>query len=388
VKALVGGKVITVTGPVIDNGVVLIDKGKIVALAKLGEIKIPEEAEIIDIKGKVVTPGFIDAHSHLGVIPEGLDWEYSDVNDYYSPITAHLRVIDAIDPFDEGFSKAIEGGVTTVYTGPGSANVIGGIGAIIKTHGKNLNEMIVKPEAALKMALGPKKQREVKSKLPYPTSRMGTVAMLRHWLLKAKEYSKGKYKEDQLDPEEKEILKILVRVLKGEMLAKIHLSTSPDEIYAIIRIIKEFELKATIDHVFGGQLVADILAKENIPVVYGPPMIAKIASFFRYVDDAAPVIMYRKGVNVSIMTDHPVIPQKHLRTLAAVTVKNGLTLNEALKLITINPARQLGIDDIVGSIEKGKDADLVVSNDHPIKPTSTIELVMVNGEIVYENTRR
>ena len=147
-------------------------------------------------------------------------------------------------------------------------------------------------------------------------------------------------------------------------------------------------MKATIDHVFGGQLVADVLAKENIPVVYGPPMIAKIASFFRYVDDTAPVIMYRKGVNVSIMTDHPVIPQKHLRTLAAVTVKNGLTLNEALELITINPARQLGIDDIVGSIEKGKDADLVVSNDHPIKPTSTIELVMVNGEIVYENTRR
>lgn len=387
-KALVGGKVITVTGPVIDNGVVLIDKGKIVAVAKLGEIKIPEEAEIIDIKGKVVTPGFIDAHSHLGVIPEGLDWEYSDVNDYYSPITAHLRVIDAIDPFDEGFSKAIEGGVTTVYTGPGSANVIGGIGAIIKTYGKNLNEMIVKPEAALKMALGPKRQREVKSKLPYPTSRMGTVAMLRHWLLKAKEYSEGKYKEDQLDPEEKEILKILVKVLKREMLAKIHLSTSPDEIYAVIRVIKEFELRATIDHVFGGQLVADVLARENIPVVYGPPMIAKIASFFRYVDDTAPVIMYRKGVNVSIMTDHPVIPQKHLRTLAAVTVKNGLTLNEALELITINPARQLGIDDIVGSIEKGKDADLVVSNDHPIKPTSTIELVMVNGEIVYENTRR
>ncbi len=387
-KALVGGKIITVTGPVINDGVILIDNGKIIDIGKLSEIKIPEKAEIIDVKGKVIVPGFIDAHSHLGVIPEGLDWEYSDVNDYYSPITANLRAIDAIDPFDEGFRKALEGGVTIIYTGPGSANVIGGIGAILKTHGKSLEDMVIKHEAALKMALGPKRQRDVKSKLPYPTSRMGTVAILRQWLLKAKEYSEGKYKEEKLDYEEKEILRVLVRVLRRELIAKIHLSTSPDEIYAAVKIIKEFRLKATIDHVFGGHLLADMLAKENIPVVYGPPMIAKIASFFKYVDDATPVVMYKKGVNVSIMTDHPVIPQKHLRVLAAVTVKNGLTPDEALKLITINPAKQLGIEDLAGSIEVGKMANLVVSNDHPIKPSSRIEMVLVQGEIAYENTRR
>ncbi len=384
VKAIVGGRIITVTGPVIDNGVILVDdNGVIREIGKHGEVKIPDDTEVIEAYGKTITPGFIDAHSHLGLIPEGLDWEYSDVNDYYSPITAHLRAIDALDPYDKGFNDAVAGGVTTIYTGPGSANVIGGIGLVMKTYGESLDEMVLNPEAAVKMALGPKRQREVKSKYPYPTSRMGTVALLRQWLLRAREYLNGRTDIDKIDPEDRAILEVLARVLKREMLAKIHLSTSPDEIYAIVRIIKEFNLRATIDHVFGGQLLADMLARENIQVVYGPPMVAKIASFFRYVDDKAPVVMYRSGVNVSIMSDHPVIPEKHLRLLAAVTVKNGLTLNEALDLITINPARQLGLEDKLGSIEPGKDADLVIASDHPVKPTSTIEMVLVKGRVAY-----
>ncbi len=383
-KALVGGKIITVRGPVIEDGVLVIDdKGRISSVGKRGEIDIPEDAEIIEVYGKTITPGFVDAHSHLGLIPEGLDWEYSDVNDYYSPVTAHLRAIDALDPYDPGFKDAVAGGVTTIYTGPGSANVIGGIGLIMKTYGRSLNEMIVNPEAAVKMALGPKRQREVRSKLPYPTSRMGTVALLRQWLLRAKEWMEGRVSEDKVDPEDKAILEVLAKVLRREMLAKIHLSTSPDEIYAIVRIIKEFGLRATIDHVFGGQLLADLLAEEKIAVVYGPPMIARIAAFFRYIDDRAPVVMYRHGVNVSIMSDHPVIPEKHLRLLAAVTVKNGLSLDEALELITINPARQLGLEDSLGSIEPGKEADLIVASDHPVKPTSAIEMVLVRGEVAY-----
>ncbi len=384
-KALVGCKVITVTGPIIDDGVVLFDErsGRILAVGPRRSTKIPEEAEVIELKERVVSPGFVDAHSHIGVIPEGLDWEYADVNDFYSPITPHLRAIDAIDPYDEGFKRALEGGVTTVYTGPGSANVIGGIGAIVKTYGSGLEEMIVKEEAALKMALGPKRPREYKSKIPYPTTRMGTVAMLRGWLLRAKQIAEGKLKEDKVDPEELLMLRTLVKVLKGDLLAKIHLSTSPDEIYAVVHIIEEFNLKATIDHVFGGQLVVDFLARKKIPVVYGPPMIARIAAYFRYVSDEAPVRMYRKGINVSIMTDHPVIPQKHLRVLAAVVAKNGLSLDEALKLITINPAKALGIAHLVGSIEVGKEADLVVATDHPVKPSASIEMVFVRGRLAY-----
>ncbi len=383
-KALIGARILRVSAPPIPEGIVVIgDDGLIKSVGSVQEVKPPRDAEIIDVKGKVISPGLVDAHSHLGLIPEGMDWEYSDVNDYYAPVTPHLRAIDAIDPYDEGFKHALEGGVTTIYTGPGSANVIGGIGAILKTHGESLADMIVKDEAALKMALGPKRQREYKSKTPYPTTRMGTVAVLRTWFRKAKMLQEGKLDEDKIDAEEKAMLEVIGRVLKGELIAKIHLSTSPDEILASVRFIKEYGLKATIDHVFGGHLVADMLAESRIPVVYGPPMIARIASFFRYVDDRAPAIMYRKGVLVSIMTDHPVIPEKHLRTLAAVTVRNGLSLDEALQLITLNPAKAMLIDNLVGSIDPGKHADLVVSNEHPVKPSSTIEMVLVRGRIAY-----
>ena len=382
-KAIIGGRILTVTGSTIDDGVVLVDDGKIVGVGSRGSIKIPKDAEVIDVTGKYVAPGFIDAHSHLGVIPEGLDWEYSDVNDYYSPVTPHLRAIDVIDPYDVGFKDAIEGGVTIVHIGPGSANVIGGIGAIIRTYGRNLNDMILNPESTVKMAIGPKRPREYKSKMPYPITRMGSVSMLKSWLIKAKDYIEGRVDRDKIDTEERLMLDILAKVLKGEMPAKIHLSSSPDEIYAIVRVIEEFKLKATIDHVFGGHLVADLLASKNINVVYGPPMISRVSALFRYATDEAPVVMYRKGVKVSIMSDHPVIPQKHLRLLAAVTVRNGLSLDEALELITINPAKALGLEDRVGSIEAGKDANLVISDDHPVKPSSKIEMVLINGEIVY-----
>jgi len=387
-KAIIGKEIITMNEKreKIKNGIILIDEnGKISFVGKKEEVQIPDNTEILEAPESIITPGLVDAHSHLGIIPEELDWEYSDVNDYYSPVTAHLKAIDAIDPFDEGFKEALEGGVTTVYTGPGSANVIGGIGTIIKTYGKSLTEMVVDPEAALKMALGPKRQQEYKSKTPYPTSRMGTVALLRTWLLKAKRYSEGKIDGEKLDEEERIILQVIAKVLSGKMIAKIHLSTSPDEILSILRIIDEFKFYATIDHVFGGQLLLDEILKRKVPVVYGPPMLSKVAAYFKYMADDAPVMMYRKGVSVSLMTDHPVIPEKHLRLLAAVTVKNGLTLDEALELVTINPAKALRIEKQVGSIEVGKDADIVIASGHPIKPKTRIEKVLVMGKLAYSS---
>jgi len=384
--AIVNGEIVTMNNKkeIIKNGIILVNEnGKIYTIGKMEEVKVPENAEVIDASGKVVTPGFIDAHSHLGIIPEGLDWEYSDVNDYYSPITANVKAVDAIDPYDSGFRESLEGGVTTVYTGPGSANVIGGIGVIMKTYGADLSEMLINPEAALKMALGAKRQQEYRSKNPYPTSKMGTVALLRTWLIKAREFKEGKIKEDKLDEEERQILKTIVNVLDGKMIAKIHLSYSPDEILSILRIIDEFKFYATIDHVFGGQLLAEQIARSKVPVVYGPPMLSKITSYFKYMSDVAPVVMYKKGVLVSLMTDHPVIPEKHLRLLAAVTAKNGLSLNEALELITINPAKALKIDNLVGSIEVGKDADIVISSEHPVRPKAKIEKVLVRGKLAY-----
>ncbi len=372
-KALIGGKILDGTGKIIERGTVLIENGKIAAIGS--NIKIPKEAELIEMRGKFIFPGFIDAHSHIGLIPEGLDWEYSDVNDFIGPLTPQLRAIDALNISDVAFKDAMAGGVTTVYTGPGSSNVIGGVGLILKTNGKILEE-----EAALKMALGPKRRREG-SKTPYPTTRMGTVSLLRNTFKAVSKWLNG---ETNVEGEERYQYEIISKVLKKELRAKIHLSTSPDEIRAALSLIKEFGISASIDHVFGGDLLAEEIAASGVPVIYGPPMLAQLYAGFRYMNDKIPLVLNKKGVLVALMTDHPVIPQKHLRLLASVVVKNGLEPDEALKMITINPAKILGIDKKVGSLEVGKDADVVISNDHPLKVTSAIEMVLIDGEIAWK----
>lgn len=369
--AVIGGTIWT-GFEVIEDGLILIEDEKIKYVGK--RIGFDSHYRKIDATGKFISPGFVDAHSHIGLIPEGLDWEYSDVNDFSGPITPQMRAIDAIDFFDKAFSDAISGGVTTVYTGPGSANVIGGVGLIAKTNGRVLNR-----EAALKMALGPKGIREYKSKEPYPSTRMGTVALLRDTLYDAK-----KWMENPDDTKEFQY-HYVSKVLKREMIAKIHLSTSPDEIIAVLDIIKEFNLCATIDHVFAGDLLINEIKQSNVPVVYGPVMLSKLYSAFRYVNDRIPVELCKAGVYVALMTDHPVIPQKHLRLLGSVVVRNGLSYDDALKMITVNPAKMLKIDDKVGSICIGKDADLVISSDHPLKPNSRIEVVIIDGKIVFDH---
>jgi imidazolonepropionase-like amidohydrolase len=377
-KAIVGATILT-PEQTIPNGIIIFNKGKIVNVGQ--NLRIPEEAEIIDAKGKYVTPGLVDAHSHIGMITEGLDWEYGDVNDFYSPLTAHLRAIDAVNLFDPAFKDAIEGGVTTVYTGPGSANVIGGIGLILKTFGKTPEEMVVNDFAGIKIATGAKRRREVKSKLPYPTTKMGTIALLRKMLQDTKRYMEGKFKATG---EEEMAYQALSKVLRREIPARIHTSLDPDEILAAINIAKEFNIKITIDHGFGSQMVAEKLAEANIPVIAGPLMIAKLSPMYKYISDDIPAILSSKGVKTSIMTDHPVIAEKYLRISAIVAVMNGMNPKEALKAITINPAEAIGMGDRVGSLEPGKDADIVVFSDDPLKVKSKVEIVFLNGEKVYE----
>lgn len=381
-KAIVGGIVLTPM-KVIEDGVILVDNGRIKSVGK--GVKIPEKAEVIDVKGKYVTPGFVDGHSHIGMVPDGVDWEDTDVNDFYGPITPQLRAIDSLNLFDTAFSESLADGVTTVYTGPGSSNPIGGTGSIVKTHGRTTEDMIVREFASVKMALGPKRTREdMRPKMPYPTTRMGTVAIVRAALLRAREYMEGRLDPERLDGEETLMLKILSELLKGKVPAHIHTSNMPDEIFSVIRIVDEFKIRATMDHGFGSELVAERVAESKIPVIYGPMMMARKSAGLKYVSDRTPGILTSKGVMTSIMTDHPVIPEKYLRLSAAVAVKNGMEPTEALKAITINPAQAIGISEKLGSIELGKDADLVVMSDKPLKVRSVVEMVLVNGEVVYQ----
>jgi imidazolonepropionase-like amidohydrolase len=381
VKAIVGPTILT-PEQAIQRGTIIFKERKIVNVGE--DLKIPEEAEIIEAEGKYVTPGLVDGHSHIGMTTEGLDWEYGDANDFYSPLTTHLRAIDAVNLFDPGFKDAIEGGVTTVYTGPGSANVIGGIGLILKTFGRTPEEMIVNDFAGVKMATGAKRRREVKTKTPYPTTKMGTVSLLKNMLQNTKRYMEGKIKTEKIAGEEEIAYQTLSRVLRREVPARIHTSLDPDEILAVINIAKEFNIKVTIDHGFGSQMVAEKLAEVSIPVISGPLMIARLSQMYKYVSDEIPAILSSKGVKTSIMTDHPVIAEKYLRILAIVAVMNGMSRKEALKAITINPAETIGVGDKVGSLEPGKDADVVVFSDDPLKVKSKVEMVFINGEKVYE----
>jgi len=381
-KAVIGGTVLT-PNKTIEKGIILIEKGKIVSFGR--GIKVPEEAEIIDAREKYVIPGFVDGHSHVGMVTDGIDWEDSDVNDYYGPITPQLRAIDGINLYDTGFEEALSGGVTTVYTGPGSSNPIGGIGAIVKTYGRTKEEMVIKDFASVKMALGPKRTPpESKPKRPYPTTRMGTVAMIRGALLRARDYVEGKLDPEKLDEEEKMRMETLSELIKRRVPAHIHTSNMPDEIFAVMRIIEEFNIKATIDHGFGSELVAEKIAKKKIPVIYGPLMMTKKSAGLKYISDKAPGILSSKGVKTSIMTDNPVIPGKYLRLSAAIAARNGMEQREALKAITINPAEAIGIGERLGSIEVGKDGDLVILSGPPLKVKSKIEMVIVNGEIAYQ----
>jgi imidazolonepropionase-like amidohydrolase len=380
VKAVVGGTVLT-PETTIENGVVLIKDGKIVGVGR--DLEIPQDACIIDAKAKYVTPGLVDGHSHIGMVTDGIEWDASDVNDFYGPVTTQMRAIDAINLYDGGFDEALSGGVTTVYTGPGSSNIFGGIGAIVKTYAERREEMVIKDFASIKMALGPKRSRETKTKSPYPTTRMGAVALARSTLRRARDYVDGRLDPESLDGDEKMVMEHLSELLRGNVPAHIHTSNMPDEILAAVRLIDEFKITATIDHGFGSEHYADLLAEKGIPVIYGPVMMTKKSAGSKYISDKTPGILSSKGVKTSIMTDAPLIPGKNLLLSAIIAAKNGMDPIKALKAVTINPAESIGIGDRVGSIEPGKDGDLVIFSGHPLKVKSVVEKVLINGEIVY-----
>ena len=376
------GYIKPMAGGDIPNGCVLIDdNGKIAAVG--AEVAAPAGCEIIDAQGRLVTPGCVDAHCHIGLDNEATGWEGRDYNEIVDPVTPQMRAIDSIYPLDEAFPNALRGGVTTACTGPGSANVIGGTFVAIKLYGKRIDDMIVKFPLAMKCAFGenPKRCYGQGSKKA-PMTRMGTAAVLREALFKTKRYKEDK--EAGKNPAFDMKMEAMLPVMKGEIPLKCHAHRS-DDILTSIRISKEFGLQMTMDHCTDGAVIADELAKEGFPAFVGPTLGNKSKLELMSKSFTTPAALHAAGVPISIITDSPVIPLQFLPMCAGLAVNSGLDYEEGWRAITINPANQTGIGDRVGSLEIGKDGDVVIWTADPLKTVGgEAYTTVVNGKVVYQ----
>ena len=365
---------------------ILVNNGLIVGIGKFDE-KDYNDCTVIDAMGRYVTPGLVDPHCHVGMIESTIGWAGSDANEMSNPITPELRAIDGIKPHDECFKEALESGVTTVCTGPGSANVIGGTFCALKTKGTTVDEMIMVQDLCMKMALGENPKRVYGNNKTSPQTRMASAALMREWLIKAKKYHEKKvqYEKDLAEGKEaKEVefnmkLDALSKVFDG-MLVKIH-AHQADDIATAIRIAKEFNLNMTVDHATEGYLIADHLKNNNQTVILGPTLGNKSKYELKAKSFDSAKVLYEAGVNFAIMTDHPVVEQKHTLVQVALFVKAGLPELEGLKAVTINAAKACNIDNRVGSIKEGKDADIVIWSGHPLDIMTEASVVILNGNI-------
>ena len=375
------GFVKPMVGDDIENGCVLIgDDGKILAVGT--DLTAPKDAQVIDAQGRLVTPGCVDAHCHIGLDNQAMGWEGRDYNEIVDPLTPQMRAIDSINPMDEAFGLALQGGVTSACTGPGSANVVGGTFVAIKLAGKRVDKMIIKDPIAMKCAFGENPKRCYGQGLKKsPTTRMATAALLRELLFKTKRYvqDKAEGKNPAFDMK----LEAMAPVFTQGLPLKCHAHRA-DDILTSIRIAKEFGLKITLDHCTDGSLIADELAQEGFAAFVGPTFGGKSKIELQNKSFDTPKDLVAAGVEISIITDSPVIPEQYLAMCAGLAVNAGLDAQEAWKAITINPARQTGIGDRVGSLEPGKDGDVVIWTADPMTALGAQAYVtVVDGKVVY-----
>lgn len=374
----------TMEGAVIENGWLRTEGTVIVGFGPMETCPFTDE-ETFDGGGADLYPGFVDAHTHLGMWEDGLGFEGDDGNEDTDPVTPHLRGIDAINPMDRCFTEAVEAGITTVVTGPGSANAIGGQLAAMKTYGMCIDDMIVKAPVAMKFALGENPKTVYHGKSQAPVTRMATAALIREQLSKARRYQKQLEEaaaDEELDePEYDAKCEALLPVLTGELPAHFHAHRC-DDIFTAIRLAKEFDLKFTIVHSTQGHLAAKRLKAEGVQVLAGPILCDRSKPELRDLTPANPGILAGAGIETAIITDHPVIPIQYLPLCAGLAVREGMDREAALRAITIVPARICGMEDRVGSIAVGKDADLVLFNGDPLTLAAKPRLVMVNGKVV------
>lgn len=358
---------------------ILISNGKISRIGK--KLSAPSGASVIDASGLQVWPGLVEAHCHIGMSPFGTR-DLSDYNEYTDAVTPQLEAIDGIDPQNPYFLLAAQAGVTCVATGPGSSNVLGGTFAAIKTVGLRVDNMVVRRRIGMKCAFGENPKFSYRDKCI--TSRMTTAAKLREFLAKAQDYLARKNaagKSVSKRPSYDMKLEALIPVLQGEIPLKAHAHRA-DDIFTAIRIAKEFNVKMTLEHCTDGHLIADELAKEGYPLAVGPSWMSVSKPEVRNKTFATPGILAKAGCKVSIITDSSVVPQDTLALMAGLAIKAGMEPFAALQSITINPARHIGVEDRVGSIEVGKDADIILSKESIFTLDSGIVTVLINGQPV------
>lgn len=382
---IINGKILPMEGKNIENGFVRIKGNKIAELGDMSEYESKKEDEVLDVHGAWVLPGLIESHAHIGITEEKWGTIGDDCNEETLPVTPTLRAIDAVNPMDPAFHDAIEAGITSVMAGPGSANVVGGQFVFMKTQGRCIDNMIVRHPAAMKVAFGENPKVNYGDKDQLPSTRMGIAALLRKTLYEAVQY-KADRENGNLVQRDFEI-EPWIPVLNREIPLKAHAHRT-DDILTAIRIAKEFEVDITIDHGTEAHLIADEIKESGFPVIVGPDLTARSKIEVKNMDFKTNKILHDAGVLFSITTDHPVSLIQYLPLCAGLAVKHGLPMEEGIKAITINPARICRVDDRVGSLKKGKDADIAIFSGNPLEVFTETLYTIIDGQVIYKKEVR
>ena len=379
------GVVHPMDAPVIPRGFVLLEGDKIAAVGPMEALPAGYSGEVLDAEGGHILPGFIDAHCHLGLFGDALGFEADDGNESTDPCTPQLRAVDGVNPLDRGFREAREGGVTTVLTGPGSANPIAGQFAALKTDGRWVDEMVLKAPIAMKFALGENPKSVYNERKETPVTRMATAAIIRENLAKAQEYqdkqSKAEEDPDEDVPDYDAKLEALAPVATGALPAHFHAHRA-DDIATAVRISGEFGLKLVVVHGTEGYLVPELLAQANVPVITGPCLTDRSKPELVGQTLSNPARLRAAGVKVASCSDHPETPIQYLPLCAAMAVRGGMEPEDALAAITRDAAEIAGISKRVGTLTPGKDADVVVTSGHPFDWNGEVRAVFLNGKRV------
>lgn len=381
---IINAKIFTMNDAVIEDGYVQCQGTLITAVGPMPDVPADQDTVVVDAGGGWLFPGFIDAHCHVGMWEDSMGFEGDDGNEDTDPSTPNLRAIDAVNPFDRCFKEALEAGITTVITGPGSANVIGGQMAALKTAGKRIDDMILKAPLAIKFALGENPKTVYHGKNLSPVTRMATAAIIREQLTKARHYWE-QLKASAADPEMEEPeydakCEALIPLLKKEIPAHIH-AHRIDDLFTAVRLAKEFNIDYVLIHATSAHLAADLFAGEQSKILLGPLLCDRSKPEMRDLTPAAPASFAKAGLKTAIVSDHPVIPIQYLPLCAGLAVREGLDWTVAMESITITAAKICSIDDQVGSIEVGKTANLVLFEGDPLMMSSKPRCVVLDGSI-------